>query len=167
MADPGPRVQEPRCGDPILLRTVSPVMVESLGQPRPMAVWAAEATAEVLVVLLYIIARQPTVFDAQSNPATAQGRPHIYSNFICHPQDKEDLHRKQLAMRHDSVRVLVPWSIRPWALPRDQGQDLGRGLDPQRDSARSPHHLSPATLKHVPPHCQPRPLAGYRLTEQR
>jgi len=66
MADPEPRVPELRFGGPTLQRQqwVSQARVEFQGQPQLMV---EEVTVD-LRDLLYIIAHQPTVFDAPSNP---------------------------------------------------------------------------------------------------
>lgn len=67
MADPEPRVPELRFGGPTLQRQqwVSQARVESRGQP--LLTVEEEATVDFRD-LLYIIAHQPTVFDAPSNP---------------------------------------------------------------------------------------------------
>jgi len=66
MEDPEPRVPELRFGGPTLQRQqwVSQARVEFQGQPQLMV---EEVTVD-LRDLLYIIAHQPTVFDAPSNP---------------------------------------------------------------------------------------------------
>ena len=69
MADPEPRVPELRFGGPTLQRQqwVSPATVDSRGQPLLTVEEEEEVTVD-LRDLLYIIAHQPTVFDAPSNP---------------------------------------------------------------------------------------------------
>lgn len=67
MADPEPRVPELRFGGPTLQRQqwVSQGKVESRGQPL---LTVEEGVMVDLRDLPYIIAHQPTVFDAPSNP---------------------------------------------------------------------------------------------------
>lgn len=162
MADPEPRVLELRYGGPTLQRQrwVSPATEESRGQHRLTV--EEEATVD-LRDLLYIIAHQPTVFDAPSNPGIDRDHLHTYSNFICPNQDNGDPHRKQPVTRPGLVRAPVPWTTHPLVLllvpvpPLDSPRPAS---DPYR---RRP---SQATLKHVPRHCPPHPLVVSRLIEQ-
>jgi len=164
MADPEPRVPELRFGGPTLQRQqwVSPATVESRGQP--LLTVEEEVTVEVdLRDLLYIIAHQPTVFDAPSNQGIDRDHLHTYSNFICPNQDNGDPHRKRPVTRPDLVRAPVPWTTHPSVLllvPVPPPASPRPASDPYR------RHPSQATLKHAPRHCPPHPLVVSRLIEQ-
>lgn len=113
---------------------------------------------------LFTTARQLTASGGPLNPGIVRGRPLIYRNFIYPRPVNEGRHHKPEVITRASGTGTVLWNTHPSDPHLDpvHGQDQPPGSDP------SPPHPNPATPikpdKHQ--HCQPRPRAGYRPTEQ-